>query len=306
MPLTALLLVLLAALMHATWNLLLKGSGDRLRTAWLASAAGGLLGLPIILVSDPAPLRSWGFAAVAALIEVLYLSLLSAAYGRGDFSAVYPLARGSAPALLAVWAALLLGEHPSAAGWLGLALLLGGLILIGWTAANGGDASRQAVALALGVALAISCYSIVDAAGVRAAAAPAAAAPGGGAPAAAAPAAAAYTAGRFLFTAVAMTPVVVWSRRSNGHGSREAAPAPPRSTAPLRILLIGALSFTGYSLVLAAYAIAPVAYAGAIREVSVVFAALIGWRWLGESFGPARLLGACAIFGGILLIALGG
>jgi drug/metabolite transporter (DMT)-like permease len=306
MPPTALALVLLAALMHALWNLLLKGSQDRMRTAWLASAVGGLLGLPFILLSHPAPLRSWGFAAFAALLEVVYLTLLSAAYARGDFSAVYPLARGSAPALLAVWAALLLGEQPSTAGWLGLVLLLGGLILIGWTAANGGGTSRQAVALALGVALCISCYSIVDAAGVRAA-----------------PAAAPYTAGRFLLTAVAMTPVVLWRARVRGRGrvgeeergrERESpplsvSPSPPlRFALPpaLRTFLIGALSLTAYTLVLAAYAIAPVAYAGAIREVSVVFAAIIGWRWLGESFGPTRLIGALGIFGGILLIALAG
>lgn len=297
MPPSALALVLLAALMHATWNLLLKGSDDRLRTAWLATAAGGLLGLPVILLSEPAPLRSWGFAAVAALIEVVYLTLLSAAYARGDFSAVYPLARGSAPALLAVWAALLLGESPSAAGWLGLALLLSGLVLIGLTAANGEGASREAVVLALGVALTISCYSIVDAAGVRAA-----------------PAAAPYTAGRFLITAVAMTPVILWRRAPMGRGEKESpphllssSPSPRFSLSPaLRVILIGALSVTAYSLVLAAYAIAPVAYAGAIREVSVVFAAVIGWRWLGESFGPTRLLGSLAIFGGILLIALAG
>ena len=297
MPPSALVLVLLAALMHALWNLLLKSSQNRMRTAWLASAVGGLLGLPFILLGDPAPLRSWGFAAVAALIEVVYLTLLSAAYARGDFSAVYPLARGSAPALLAVWAALLLGESPSAAGWLGLALLLSGLVLIGLTAANGEGASRQAVVLALGVALTISCYSIVDAAGVRAA-----------------PAAAPYTAGRFLITAVAMTPVILWRRAPMGQGERESPPhllspsPPPRfSLSPaLRVIAIGALSVTAYSLVLAAYAIAPVAYAGAIREVSVVFAAVIGWRWLGESFGPTRLLGSLAIFGGILLIALAG
>jgi len=291
MPPPALALVLLAALMHALWNLLLKGSQNRMRTAWLASAVGGLLGLPFILLGDPAPLRSWGFAAVAALIEVVYLTLLSAAYARGDFSAVYPLARGSAPALLAVWAALLLGESPSAAGWLGLALLLSGLVLIGLTAANGEGASRQAVVLALGVALTISCYSIVDAAGVRAA-----------------PAAAPYTAGRFLITAVAMTPVILWRRAGTiGNPAKPESPPPRRSPAPaLRIIVIGALSVTAYSLVLAAYAIAPVAYAGAIREVSVVFAAVIGWRWLGESFGPTRLLGSLAIFGGILLIALVG
>jgi drug/metabolite transporter (DMT)-like permease len=280
MPFSALALVLLAALMHATWNLLLKGSENRARTAWLASAVGGLLGLPLILLSDPVPLHSWGFAALAALLEVVYLTLLSAAYGRGDFSAVYPLARGSAPALLTVWAALLLGEQPSTMGWLGLGLLLGGLILIGWTAAKGGGTSRRAVALALGVALCISFYSIVDAAGVRAA-----------------PSAAPYTAGRFLLTAAFMAPVMALRR------SIRPGPAP---TPAWRIFAIGAMSLIAYTLVLAAYAIAPVSYAGAIREVSVVFAALIGWRWLGESFGPTRLAGAFAIFGGILLIALGG
>jgi len=87
---------------------------------------------------------------------------------------------------------------------------------------------------------------------------------------------------------------------------RKGARPGPASTSALRVFLIGALSITAYTLVLAAYAIAPVAYAGAIREVSVVFAAIIGWRWLGESFGPARIAGSLAIFGGILLIALAG
>jgi multidrug transporter EmrE-like cation transporter len=187
MPPTAIALVLLAALMHALWNLLLKGK-NRMRTAWLASAVGGLLGLPFILLSDPAPIRSWGFAAVAALLEVVYLTLLSAAYARGDFSAVYPLARGSAPALLALWAALLLGERPSPAGMMGLALLLGG-----WSS-SGGSAPRGQAATGVtaggagaGVALCISAIPS-DAAGVRS---------HGGCP---------YTAGRFLLTAVAMTP----------------------------------------------------------------------------------------------------
>jgi len=276
----ALALVLLAALMHAIWNMLLKGSANRVRTAWLAMAVGGLLGLPIILLSAPVPLRSWGLASISALIEVLYLTLLSAAYARGDFSAVYPLARGSAPALLALWAALFLGERPSTVGWLGLAMLLGGLIIVGLTAANGGGTSRHAVVLALGVALCISCYSIVDAAGVRAAPSPAS-----------------YTAGRFLLTAAFMTPVMAWGRNIR--------PGPDPG-ATLRIFVIGTLSLAAYSLVLAAYAVGPVAYAGAIREVSVVFAALIGWRWLGESFGPVRIAGSLTIFGGILLIALAG
>ena len=275
-----LVLVLAAALMHALWNLLLKGSKNRAHTAWLATAAAAALGLPVILLSSPLPLRSWSLAGVAALIEVAYLILLSAAYARGDFSAVYPLARGSAPALLAVWAALLLGERPTTAGLIGLALLLGGLAIVGWTAANGDRGSRQAAALALGVALCISCYSIVDAAGVRAAAS-----------------AAPYTAGRFLLTAVAMTPVMLWQRA--GWPARASIPA-------RRIVAIGVLSLTAYTLVLAAYAVAPVSYAGAIRESSVIFAALIGWRWLGEAFGPARIAGSLLIFGGILLIALAG
>jgi drug/metabolite transporter (DMT)-like permease len=295
MTLLALIFVLAAAIMHALWNLLLKGSDDRARTAWLATAAGGLLGLPVILLSAPVPLRSWGLATISAAVEVLYLILLTSAYGRGDFSAVYPLARGSAPALLMLWAALLLGERPSPAGIAGLALLLAGLAAVGWTAATGGGASRKAVGLALGVAVCISCYSIVDAAAVRMAPA------------------APYTAGRFLLTAAAMMPVMAW------RAAHSPARPPPRPAAlqghggrvrvnrgALRILLIGALSLGAYALVLTVYAMAPVAYAGAIREVSVVFAAIIGWRWLGESFGPARIAGSFAIFGGILLIAAGG
>ncbi|KPV48048.1 hypothetical protein SE17_40160, partial [Kouleothrix aurantiaca] len=135
-----------------------------------------------------------------------------------------------------------------------------------------------ALLAALGVALAISIYSVIDGAAVQLAAP------------------LPYTIAVFLATVLALTPVML--RRY--HPATLAAEW--RANWP-RILVTGGLVLLGYAMVLASYRAGRVGYAGAIREVSVVFAALIGWRWLGEGFGRTRIVGALLIFAGILMIA---
>lgn len=285
MSLTALGLLITAAALHAGWNLLLKQAGHKQIATWWALVAGSLLFLPLLLVAPAAPLRVWPYAIASGFFDAAYFVILAAAYNTSDFSLVYPIARGTAPALLAVWAALFLHQYPRAGGLLGLAVLLLGLVVVGgsawWAVDRPGLAGASGLGLALAVAFCISVYSAIDGAAVRIASP------------------VAYTVLVFGMTAVFVTPVV-YAR----YGWR-ALLAEGRGQWP-RIGLVGCLTLVSYMLVLGAYARAPVSYAGAIREVSVVFGALAGWWWLGEGFGAVRIAGALLIFGGIFVIALAG
>lgn len=278
MPLFALALLLVAAVLHTAWNLLLKGAGaERQLLAWLALLLSGLLGLPLLLVA-PTPPTFWPYALASALAEALYFALLAAAYQSADFSLVYPVARGAAPALLALWGVLFLGERPSVGGLIGLAVIAVGLMVVAWPA-RGAAASGRGLALALGVALCISAYSAIDAAAVRQTPA------------------APYTVLVFGLTALILAPATL--RR---HGLRGATAA--AKSLSWRGPLVGALMLGAYLLALQAYRLAPVSYAGAVREISVVFAALAGWRLFGEALGLRRAAGGLVIFLGVLLIGL--
>jgi drug/metabolite transporter (DMT)-like permease len=277
----ALSLLLAAGAMHAAWNLLLKQSENRLVVTWLALTAGSLLFLPA-LVRSPVPRAMWPFVGASAVVECLYYLLLAYAYGQADFSLVYPLARGSAPAFLAIWTVLLLRQVPSLAGVLGICLIVVGLVPVGggdvWWRWSGPAFRSRGVVASFGVALCTSVYSLIDGVAVRRTAP------------------APYTVEVLLLAAVLLGPPVL------ARYPRQVVSALRRDW--LRIVTAGALMLFAYTLVLRAYTMAPLAYAGAIREVSVVIAALIGWLWLGEAFGARRLAGAVAVFSGILVLAL--
>ena len=115
MPLTALILVISAATMHAGWNLLVKRVSEKQIFTWWALAFGTLVNLPFLAV-NAVPANVWPYALASAFVEAAYFMILIRAYGEGDFSQVYPIARGAAPAFLAVWAMLFLGERPEPAG----------------------------------------------------------------------------------------------------------------------------------------------------------------------------------------------
>lgn len=285
MPLSALALVFTAAALHAGWNLIVKGAGQRQVFAGWAVAVGGLVCLPLLALGAPVPATVWPYAFASGLVEAAYFVLLIRAYERGDFSLIYPVARGAAPALLALWGVILLGERPRPAGVMGLAFLLLGLVAVGggrlWNRGARAGVGGGGVATALGVALCISVYSAIDGAAVRLAPAPS------------------YLALIMVLTAAFATPFI-FARR----GLRDAVACLRAQYA--RIILVGVLSPIAYLLVLRAYAISGVAYAGALREVSIVLAALAGWLLLKEPFGAVRVAGSCVIFAGILLIAVAG
>jgi drug/metabolite transporter (DMT)-like permease len=281
----ALTLLFAAAVLHATWNLLVRKAEDRLVFAWWALLAVSPLAIPVLL-AGPSLRGVWPYALASAALEAGYFASLAIAYGRGDFSLVYPIARGTAPLLLTAGAILFLHERPGALGLAGLATLALGLVVIGGGAglvrAGGLARARSSgVGWALAVSLFIALYSLVDGAAVkRFPPAP-------------------YTILVFVLSALLAAPPLFLLRDAKAvlaEGKRSWR----------RIPLVAGFSLLSYVLVLKAYTIAPVAYAGAVREVSVVLAALAGWRLLGEGFGLSRLVGALLVFTGILLIAVAG
>ena len=284
MPLNALGLLVFAAILHAGWNLLVKRAGEKQLFTWWALVVG-MLALPLLAFSTPLPARVWPYIIGSAVAEAAYFIGLTLSYKLGDFSLVYPIARGAAPAFLAVWAAIFLSERPSPLGLAGLGLLLLGLIVVGgsswWTSRKIAKVGGGALAAALTVALCISIYSVIDGAAVKFV---------DPTP---------YTIVVLSLSAVLTAPAVL------ARYGRHALVVEWRANWP-RIVIVGVLMMVTFIMVLHAYALASVNYAGAIREVSVVFAALAGWWWLGESFGLLRVIGAGLIFSGILVIALAG
>lgn len=278
----ALGLVLVAAMMHAGWNLVVKQARRKQVFMWLALVVGVLCFLFVPLISSPLPFRVWPYIAASALAEAVYYIALTWGYDLDDFSLIYPLARGAAPALLFVWAALFLGEAPRPAGLIGIVLLVIGLVVVGsgswWGKFHTMAFSWKGIVAALVAACCISFYSAIDGAAVRfVAPVP-------------------YTVLVLALSAVLSIPAVI-------------ARYPVREVWAewqmnwWRIILVGLVLIVTYILVVYAYSIARVSYAGAIREVSVVFAAIAGWLWLRERFGVVRTIGAVLIFVGIIVIS---
>ncbi len=287
MPLSALGLLLFAAVLHAGWNLLVKRAGEKQIFTWWALVVGVLCFTPLVVLSAALPERVWPYILGSAVAEAAYFVALTLAYKLGDFSLVYPIARGTAPAFLAVWAAIFLSERPTPGGLAGLGLLLLGLMVVG---SGGWSTSRKtgkvtvgvgALLAALAVAFFISIYTVIDGAAVKFA---------DPSP---------YTVLVLGLSAVLTAPAVL------ARYGRRAMFAEWRANWP-RIVIVGVLMMVTFLLVLHAYSLARVSYAGAIREISVVFAALAGWWWLDESFGLLRTIGALFIFSGILVIAIAG
>jgi drug/metabolite transporter (DMT)-like permease len=268
----ALGLLLAAALLHVAWNLLFKRASDRALVMWWTLVAGAVLWLPIVALRGSLDARGWGFALLSALAEAAYYALLIRSY-RHDFSLVYPVARGVAPVFLVAWAALLLRETPSVAGGAGIALVAGGVMAAGLR----GGARVTAVPLAIAVGFMTSLYTLVDGVAVRT------------------QDPLVYNGAIYALSALLLAPLAL--RR--GSGALRVLRSDFRT-----IAAAGVFSYACYALVLTAYRLAPLAYAAAVREVSVVIGAVAGWLWLGEPFGPRRVAGAVIVFAGIAVIAL--
>ena len=279
---TALLLVLLAALCHSTWNLIVKTDARRLEIQSGALVVGTLLCAPVLLFHSPWTLSplAWAAVAASALFESAYVLALTSAYAAGDMSLVYPVARGTGTVLVAPLAVVLLGERPSLQGAVGIGLVVVGIFLShgalgGWAAAR---AHRPALGWALLTGALIAGYSLVNKVGVTLAPVPL------------------YAFLVFLADAVLVRLVQRWRGGS--------VPALRRDAPWGRIVAVGVLMMGAYLAVLVAMSQAPVSYVVATREISVVVAALLGALVLHERHSAARVAGAVVIFGGLCAIAL--
>lgn len=165
MPLSVFAAVLVGAALHASWNAIVKAGSDKVLSAVLVAGGSALIALPFLFfLPAPAP-ESWPFLAASTAVQTLYFILVALAYQATEMSLAYPLMRGSAPVLVALASILILGERIEPAGWLGIALVSGGVLAI--AGAGRARASRSGVAFALANACVIATYTLIDGVGVR-------------------------------------------------------------------------------------------------------------------------------------------
>lgn len=292
MSLGVLLAVMLGALLHASWNALIKSSTDKELDTALVHTLGMVLAAPLFLWVGPPPQAAWPYAALSLTIHVGYYIALSGAYRHGDLGLTYPLMRGTAPLLVALGSMAWLGERLSAMAWLGVLGVCAGVLLLGagglLRAWREGGSHGKAIGFALANAVIIATYTIVDGLGVRASVAH------GGT-------AWQYVMTLFVIDGLPFALLVLWRR---GAAGRVAALGYARQRWPLATLG-GMASLGSYGIALWAMTQAPVAVVAALRETSVLFAAALGTWLLRESFGWQRAGGTAAIVAGVWALRLG-
>ncbi|MFT3975230.1 MAG: DMT family transporter [Amaricoccus sp.] len=270
--------VLCGAALHASWNAIVKGGSDKLLSTALIAAASAAIAV-VVLPFLPQPARaSWPYLALSPALQTLYFALVAAAYRATDMSRAYPLMRGLAPTLVALAGALFLDQHLPAAGWIGVGLVSVGVFAMAFALGGGVPASRRGTLYALANAAVIACYTLVDAAGVRASGAPVAYA---------------------LWIFVLAIPVTLWALATRGGAFLAYA----------RVNLwrgfVGGLGNLGsYGIALWAMTRAPVAMVAALRETSILFGLAIAALFLGERVGPARVAAAALIVAGAIMLRL--
>ena len=314
MPIEIVAIVLAAALAHASWNALVKGDDDRLVTLGAVNAVRFLLCIPIVLAL-PLPARaSWPFLAASAILHVGYYTFLISAYRYGDLSKVYPLARGLSPLLVAAGAFAVAGERLGPLALAGVAIACAGIASVSFggggtqeggdvtpapgvrrrtkpmTGTGGGAATandltrarndRRGLVFAAGTALFIAAYTVTDAMGARLSGD-----------------AVSYVAWLAILDGLPMLIAAAVLRR--------AALSHHLAARMWKSVAGGALQLTAYGLVVWALALAPMAAVSALRETSVLFAAIIGVKLLGEPLGARRITAAALVAAGVAMIEWG-
>jgi phosphonate utilization associated putative membrane protein len=282
------LAVLCGAALHAGWNALVKSAGDKTLDTALVHLAGSAAALPFALLAGLPAAASWPFIAASVLVHVGYYTALAGAYEHGELGMTYPIMRGLAPLLVALGSHTLLGEAPSAAAWGGIVAVAVGVALVGLAHPGQALHHRKALAFAFANALIIAAYTVVDGLGVRTEVA------AGGQ-------ALRYVLWLFVLAGWPYA-LLVLARR--GRAGRPAAWAYARRRWPLAT--VGGLASIGsYAIALWAMTRAPVASVAALRETSVLFAALLGTALLKERFGLQRALGTAVVVAGVMALRIG-
>ena len=267
-----------AALLHATWNAMVKSSRDIQLDLTIITFGAGLAAAPFLLVVVPPARAAWPYLAATIVIHVGYYIAIVGAYRAGDLSHGYPIMRGAAPLLVALCAAAWFGEAPGPAVWAGVLLICGGVLSLGLVGFHWRE-SRASTGWALANAVIIAAYTLVDAAGARASGSPQG-----------------YVVWLFVLDALPFPLLVLAQRRAAlvGYASRYW----------MRGLVGGALSAAAYGISLWAMTRAPVAAVAALRETSVIFAALIGAWLLKEGHVVRWLASALVVVAGVVALKL--
>jgi drug/metabolite transporter (DMT)-like permease len=279
MPVNVLLVVLLGALLHASWNLLVKlGRNTHVATANVFIGSGALAAVALPFLPFPAP-ASWPYLAVSVAAELIYGVLLATAYRAGDLSHSYPLMRGTAPMLVAFGSVAFIGERLSGLGWAGVSLISGGILLLIFDAHFRGR-SAVATRFALLTAFVIASYTTVDGVGVRLSGH-----------------AIAYAFWDFFLSGV---PWLIWTALRGGAQRWVQL----RRQLPFG-LVGGACSLGSYAIALWAMTRAPVAAVAAVRETSIVFGMALSALVLREQVTWIRALAALAVTLGVCMMRAG-
>ena len=275
-------LVVLAAVLHASWNAIVKSIDDRLSVMAVLGLTTTVVCLPIALLA-PSPRDALPFLIGSVAVHGAYTLLLVVLYADSDFNQAYPLARGISPPAVALFAVLVVGERLSAWQVIGLAVLSAGLLGV----ALRGGRSRRALGLAVLTGCAIAAYTVLDGLGVRRAGST-------------------FGYAGWLFVAQGMIVALVWLRRRAPRVWRERGAAGMRSPAGLvpRAIVAGAVSVLAYGLVLWAQAHGQLAIVAALRETSVVFGAVIGATVFNETMPSRRIAASAMIAAGAVALAI--
>ena len=291
MPAGALALLLAAAFGHATWNYLAKGARNdaAFQFTYVIVSLVAYAPIAVVAYAIQRPEIGWeavAFMAVSGFLHIGYYFLLTSGYRAGDLSLVYPLARGTGPALSVIGAILIYSERPSWLALLGAAMIVAGILIMTWSpganvSGRHGAPVGLSIAFALATGASIAVYTLWDKKGSDLTTP------------------IMYGVGIDVARALIFAPYVL-GRRAGRDGVAYAWREERRAVLGISLLSPGA-----YMMVLAALTLAPVSYVAPVREVSIVIGAAMGARLLGEPDAPRRLLGAGAIVGGVFALALG-
>ena len=286
MSLFALALVLGAAVLHATWNLLAKRAVADTPFLWLAYLVGAVVFAPfaIAILMIAQPTLGWPavlFVAVATCLQLLYFATLTAGYRAGDLSLVYPIARASGPLLATIGAITIFGEHPTPIAVAGaLAIVAGAVVLTGDPRALRASGAGRAVGFALATGVVIAMYTLWDKTAVS----------------------------------TLLIPPLLYDWATVTGQSLLFAPVALRRGAELRetwarrrgtVVGVGILSRLAYILVLTALVFSPVSYVAPAREIGILIGAFLGARVLAEGHATRRGIGAATMVLGVIALAVG-
>jgi drug/metabolite transporter (DMT)-like permease len=274
-------IVLIAALLHATWNSIVKSQTNQLPViALLASSAtvGSVFVIPFVPVPSPA---AWPYIATSVVLIAVYYLFLAQAYRHGDLSHVYPIARGVAPLLVAVFSVTVVGEALTGQGYLAVMVIGLGIMSLALSKGINGIREKRAVFFALGTGCFTAAHTIVDGLGARLAGTPHG-----------------YVLWLLLFAGIPVTLIALCVERDE----------------TLRVFrqdwklgLAGGLTMlASYWLVVWAFTLAPIAFVVALRETGIVFAVLIGTFILKEKLNLTRVVATIATLIGIVMIKVNG